>query len=250
MECIPAIDLHDGKAVRLVHGDFSRATSYGDPVDLASNLVDGGARRLHVVDLDAARTGAPVHHAIIANLVSSVAVPVQFGGGIRSLATIESLLSLGVDRVILGTAAIEDDRFARDAAARFEGRVLVGLDHRAMGSSSAHDFALAVRGWEDRGKVSLTEMLVRLADLPLGGVVVTNIEKDGTLEGPDMAGIHFVLGRSAHDVYASGGVGSARDLEALAALEADGRRLSGAIVGKALVSGALSLKEAIAACER
>lgn len=250
MECIPAIDLHDGKAVRLVRGDFARATGYGDPVELALSYVDDGARRLHVVDLDAARTANPVHRETVASLVRNVPVPVQFGGGIRSLTAIDSLLSLGVERVILGTAVIEDDRFASDAAERFESRVLVGLDLRARATSEPRDSALAVRGWEHEADIGLPAMLARLADLPIGGVVVTNIDRDGTLEGPDLASIRFILARTAHDVYASGGVGSVRDLEALAALDADGRQLRGVVVGRAFVSGALSVKEAINACER
>ena len=248
MECIPAIDLHEGRAVRLVQGDFAQATSYGDPVELAASYVEDGARRLHVVDLDATRAGAPVHQAVVADLVASVPVPIQFGGGVRALTTIESLLGIGVDRVILGTAAIEDDRFARDAGDRFAQHVLIGLDYRADDSSGT--YALAVRGWEHSGGLDLSQMLERLADLPVGGVVVTSIGRDGTLAGPDIAGLWFTLERTAHDVYASGGVSSADDLEQLAMLELGGRHLSGVIVGKALVSGALSMKEAIAACER
>ncbi len=248
MECVPAIDLHEGRAVRLVQGDFAQATSYGDPVELAASYVEGGARRLHVVDLDAARAGAPVHQTVVADLVESLPVPIQFGGGVRTLTTIESLLGLGVDRVILGTAAIEDDRFARDAGVRFEQHVLIGLDYRADDSSGT--YALAVRGWENSAGVDLSQMLERLADVPVGGVVLTSIGRDGTLGGPDIAGLRFTLERTALDVYASGGVARADDLEHLALLEVDGRRLSGVIVGKALVSGVLSMKEAIAACER
>ncbi|MGA8295437.1 MAG: 1-(5-phosphoribosyl)-5-[(5-phosphoribosylamino)methylideneamino] imidazole-4-carboxamide isomerase [Acidimicrobiales bacterium] len=250
MQCIPAIDIQGGEAVRLVQGDFARRTSYGDPMALAARYAKNGAERLHVVDLDAARTGELVNLAVVADLVRSIGVPVHYGGGVRSLDTIDAVLAIGADRVILGTAAIDDDHFSRDAAERFPRQILISLDHLDRDSPGSPVYELAVRGWAKSSGVGLAESLKSLAEVSLGGVIVTNISRDGTLDGPDLEGLSFTLERSAHDVYASGGVASVRDLEYLAALNVEGRRLAGVVVGKALASGSLTMKEAIAACER
>jgi len=247
MELFPAIDLHDGGAVRLVQGDFGRVRGYGDPLALARSYVAGGARWIHVVDLDAARTGQPVNRDVVVQIAAAVDIPVQAGGGVRSAADATALLDHGLDRVVLGTAALETPELVESLASRYPGRVAVGLDHR--GSD------LAVRGWEHPTGTTLEAALERLAGADLGAVVVTAIDRDGMLGGPDLQGLRATLALTTHPVVASGGVRSPSDLSALAGLEAPApppsasiRRLVGAIVGTALVEGAMTVEEAIAAC--
>jgi phosphoribosylformimino-5-aminoimidazole carboxamide ribotide isomerase len=239
-DLFPAIDLHDRTAV--VQGDFGRVRAYGDPLALARSYVAGGARWIHVVDLDAARTGEPVNRDVVLEIAAAVDVAVQAGGGVRATADAVDLLEHGIERVVLGTAALEAPEVVESLAARYPGRVAVGLDHRGD--------ELAVRGWERRSTTSLGAALDRLAPLELGAVVVTAIDRDGMLEGPDLVGLRTVLELSVHPVVASGGVRSPSDLRALAAMEGrpDGQRLVGAIVGTALVQGAMTIEEAIAAC--
>jgi phosphoribosylformimino-5-aminoimidazole carboxamide ribotide isomerase len=204
--------------------------------------VAGGASWVHVVDLDAARSGSPVNRDLVLAVTRAVDVQVQVGGGIRSEADAVALLEEGVTRVVLGTAAVESPGLVRALAERYPGRVAVGLDHRGAGAE------LAVRGWEQGSGSPLSSVLAALADVDVGAVVVTAIDRDGMLQGPDVDGLAAVVGMSALPVVASGGVRSVADLEALARLEVEGRRLAGAIVGTALVEGALSVEEAMAAC--
>ncbi|MHB8329904.1 MAG: HisA/HisF-related TIM barrel protein [Acidimicrobiales bacterium] len=242
MELYPAIDLRDGIAVRLAQGDFDRQRQYGDPVDLARSYTAAGARWIHVVDLDAARTGAAHNRAVVVAIAAAVDAAVQAGGGVRSVTDAEELLDGGVARVVLGTAAVADPDLVEYLAERFPGRVAVGLDHRG-----GRD--VAVEGWARLSGTTLEDALARTSVADLAAVVVTAIERDGVLEGPDLHGLADVLRQSAHPVIASGGVRSAADLRALAGLESGGRRLAGAIVGRAFVEGALSVEEAMAACE-
>ena len=242
MELYPAIDLRQGSAVRLAQGDFDRSRSYGDPLELAARYAAAGARWVHVVDLDAARTGAPANRRQVLEIAASGTLLVQTGGGVRTAQDVDELLSGGVARVVLGTAAVTQPQLVQELASQFPGQVAVGLDHRGAGRD------VAVSGWERPSGVSLDEALSRLADVPVAAVVVTAIERDGVLAGPDTTGLSDVLARTGHDVVASGGVRSAADLRALAALTVDGRRLAGAVVGRALVDGALSVEEAMAAC--
>jgi phosphoribosylformimino-5-aminoimidazole carboxamide ribotide isomerase len=240
MDLFPAIDVHDRGAVRLVQGDFGRVRAYGDPLSLARSYAAGGATWVHVVDLDAARTGAPVNRDIVLEIAAAVDVRVQAGGGVRSPADAVALLDHGVERVVLGTAALESPDLVVSLAQRYPGRIAVGLDHRGV--------ELAVRGWEQPGGTTLGAALDRLAGVDLGAVVVTAIDRDGMLEGPDLTGLRDVLDRSTHPVVASGGVRSIADLHDLAALRSGAHRLAGTIVGTALVEGAMSIEEAMAAC--
>lgn len=246
MELFAAIDLRGGGAVRLVQGDFDREVGYGDPVALARRFVDAGAPWLHVVDLDAARSGEPVNRSVVLEIAQSVAVPVQTGGGVRRDDDVDELLSSGVRRVVLGTSALEDPSFARRAATRHPGRVAVGLDYRRRDDGTLE---AAVRGWAAGSGRDVHDVLDELRDLPLGAVVVTAIERDGTLAGPETEGLADVLGATDHPVVASGGVGGADDLVVLAALRSGSKKLNGAVVGKALADGRLSVEEALAACE-
>ncbi|HUZ21754.1 MAG TPA: 1-(5-phosphoribosyl)-5-[(5-phosphoribosylamino)methylideneamino] imidazole-4-carboxamide isomerase [Acidimicrobiales bacterium] len=253
MECVPALDLRGGRCVRLLRGDFAAETVYGDPVEQAEAYRDAGATSLHVVDLDAARTGEPVNRDVVLRIVDALPIPVQLGGGIRDAASAAEALEAGVSRVVLGTVAVEEPEVARRLAERYPGRVVLGLDHRRapVGRGSRRQRReVALRGWKEGSGIELTAALAQLEDAPLGAVIVTDIDRDGTLEGPDLPGYELVLGSSSLPIVASGGIGGADDLRALAALEIEGRRLAGAIVGRALLSGVLSLEEAMAACAR
>ncbi len=244
MELYPAIDLRGGRAVRLLHGDFGRETVYGDdPVAIAVEFAQAGARWVHVVDLDAARTGEPVNRAVVAAIAAAVGphgVAVQAGGGVRSDAAAASLADAGVARVVVGTAALEDPDLVSRLAARQP--VAVGLDARAG--------EVAVRGWLQGSGTTVLDVLPRFTDAGVAAVVLTDIGVDGTLAGPDRAGLAAALAATDLDVIASGGVGSLSDLRALAALEVDGRRLAGAICGKALYEGRFTVAEALAAVPR
>ncbi|MDP9387427.1 MAG: 1-(5-phosphoribosyl)-5-[(5-phosphoribosylamino)methylideneamino]imidazole-4-carboxamide isomerase [Actinomycetota bacterium] len=239
----PAIDLRRGACVRLVQGDYARERVYGgDPVAVAREFEADGAPWLHVVDLDAARTGRPENRDVVAAIAAAVDVPVQAGGGIRDEFSAEALLDAGVARIVLGTAALEDPALLRRVAARHPGRVAVGLD--------ARHGELAVRGWTQGSGRQAEDVLAAVEDAPLGAVVVTDISRDGMLAGPDVEGVAAVLGATRHPVIASGGVGSLDHLRALAAVTAGERRLAGAIVGTALHEGAFTVGEAVAACGR
>jgi phosphoribosylformimino-5-aminoimidazole carboxamide ribotide isomerase len=244
MELYPAIDLRRGGAVRLTQGDFSRETRYGDPLDLAATFLAGGASWIHVVDLDAARTGVPHERATLAK-IAGLGGRVQTGGGIRSEDDVAAVLDLGVDRVVLGTAALEDPGLAVRCARRWPQQVAVGLDY-SLGDDGVAE--ARGHGWERGSGRALDELLAHWADEPIGAVVATSIARDGMLEGPDLAGLRALLASTTHPVIASGGVATLDDLAALAALDAGGRRLAGAIVGKALVEHRFSVEEAVAAC--
>ena len=249
MECIPSIDIRGGQAVRLLRGEFSRETVYGDPIERALAYVADGASHLHLVDLDAARTGRPVNGEIVRELIRQVQVPVEFGGGVRTIESADALFGAGVGHVVVGTAGIEDPEFLRRLATRYPGRVLAGLDHRRATVGDRMVRELAVRGWEESTGVDLGAALRALEGLPLAGVVVTDITRDGTLEGPDLDGCRYVLGATHLPVVAAGGVASVADLSALAGLRVLERGLAGVIVGRAFASGELAVADAVAACE-
>jgi phosphoribosylformimino-5-aminoimidazole carboxamide ribotide isomerase len=252
MDLYPAIDIRDGGAVRLTQGDFDRQSEYGDPVELASRFAAGGAPWLHVVDLDAARTGEPVNRATVLAIARDAGVPVETGGGVRRLADVDELLDGGVARVILGTAALDDPELVHAATAAHPGRVALGLDYRTRADGRAE---VAIRGWAQGSGRTVGELLDEVAGAGLAAVVVTSIDRDGMLTGPDLDGLRAVLASTAVPVIASGGVGSVADVEALAALEVGAsegtvRRLAGAITGKALVDGRMTVEEGVAACAR
>jgi phosphoribosylformimino-5-aminoimidazole carboxamide ribotide isomerase len=251
VDLYPAIDIRDGAAVRLVQGDFDRQSDYGDPLVLARSFADAGAPWLHVVDLDAARTGSPVNRSTVLAIVAAVEVPVETGGGVRTDGDIDELLSGGVARVILGSAVLDDPGLALRSATRHPGRIAVGLDYRTDGDGRAE---VAIRGWEERSGRILADLLEELAQVDLSAVIVTAIDRDGMLQGPDLVGLAAVLEATALPVIASGGVGSVEDIRALATMSvrAGGsmRRLTGAICGKALVDGRMTVEEGVAACAR
>jgi phosphoribosylformimino-5-aminoimidazole carboxamide ribotide isomerase len=245
MQLYPAVDLLDGQCVRLYQGDYDQSTVYGaDPSARAKGFEAEGAPWVHVVDLDAARTGVPRNRDLIARVAGAVGVPVQVGGGVRDDAAADALLAAGVARVVVGTAALDDPGWVRRLAARHPGRVAVGLDARGRD--------VAVRGWvEDSGR-DVVDVARQFEDAGVAALVVTEIGVDGTLAGPALDQLASVLGATSLDVVASGGVGTLDDLRALdglavAAAGAGGaeRRLAGVIVGRALYEGAFGVAEAV-----
>ena len=236
MDLYPAIDLRAGRCVRLHQGDYDQETVYGDdPVAQAKAFADAGAGWIHVVDLDAARSGVPENREVVAAIARAVDVPVQTGGGVRSVEAAQALFSAGVERVVIGTAALKDPDFV--TALAVDHRVAVGLD--------AKSGEVATDGWLVGSGRSVLDVARSFADAGVDAFVVTDISRDGTLEGPDLVGLTEVLAATPVDVIASGGVGRMADLEALDAIEVDGRRLSGVIAGKAIYEGHVDVAAAV-----
>ena len=236
MLIIPAIDLKGGKCVRLLRGEMAAETVYGDdPVAVGRRWVDEGAEYLHVVDLDAAVTGEPVNAAAIAALCKSVPVPVEVGGGVRTIERAAELIDLGVDRVIFGTAALARPRVVEEACERFYGRVAVGID--------ARDGKVAVRGWTETSTTSATTLARRVEEVGASRIIYTDIGRDGTQQGVNVAATRLIAEAVALPVTASGGVGSLHDIEALK--EAGAPNIDSVIIGRALYSGAVRLSDAI-----
>lgn len=240
MDLFPAIDLLDGRCVQLYQGDYDRSRVYGDdPVAQAKAFAAEGAPWVHMVDLDAARTGDPSNRALIGAVTAAIDVPVQTGGGVRDDAAADALFTAGVRRVVVGTAALESPDWVRQLARRYPGGVAVGLDARGRD--------VAVRGWQEDSGRDLLDVARSFEDAGVAALVVTEIGRDGTLEGPALDQLSAVLEATSLDVVASGGVGSLDHLRALAGLDVGGRRLAGAIVGTALYEGAFSVAEGVAA---
>jgi len=238
MDLYPAIDLRGGRCVRLLRGDYDQETAYGDdPVAQAVAFAESGAPWIHVVDLDAARSGEPLNKPVIAAICDAVSVPVQSGGGVRNAAAAAALADAGVARVVIGTAALEDPSLVADVAGRQP--VAVGLDARGRD--------VAVRGWEVSSGQDLLDVARRFEDAGVAAFVVTEIARDGTLEGPSFDQLADVLGATATDVIASGGVGTVAHLRQLADLTVGDRTLSGAILGRALYEGTVNLSDALLA---
>lgn len=236
MELYPAIDLRDGRCVRLYQGDYDRETVYGDDPAAQARLFDGaGSPWIHVVDLDAARTGRPENRAIVASIAGAVGAQVQTGGGVRSIEAASSLLDAGVARVVIGTAALEQPDLVARVAER--GDVAVGLDVRGR--------EVAVHGWKRGSGRDIEEVAATFEEVGVEAFVVTQIAVDGTLEGPDVEGLASLLELTEVDVIASGGVGVLDHLRQLREVERGGRRLSGVIVGRALYEGAFTVEEAL-----
>ena len=234
----PAIDILGGRCGRLLHGDYGQETAYGnDPVAQAQAFQDAGATWVHVVDLDAARTGDPVNRQVVAEVAATLDVPVQAGGGVRTLNDARTLFDAGVSRVVMGTAAIENPNLVDEVAGL--GRVAVGLDIRGE--------EVAVRGWTKGSGLLLNDALERFSIRSTDAFVITQIERDGTLQGPDLAGLAAALAATEVDVVASGGVGRPSDLNDLADLVVAGRRLAGIVLGRALYEGTVDLATAIRA---
>ena len=239
MILFPAIDLKDGQCVRLLRGEMSAATVFGDdPAAQARAFADAGCAWLHLVDLNGAFAGRPVNGVAVEAILEAIDVPVQLGGGIRDLATIEGWLGRGVARVILGTVAVEDPGLVRQAAAAFPGRIAVGIDARGG--------RVATRGWAEKTEVEATDLARRFEDVGIAAIVYTDIERDGAMGGPNIATTAALARAVSVPVIASGGVSSLADLLALR----DTGVVAGAISGRALYDGALDLRKALAALQR
>ncbi|MFC4775692.1 1-(5-phosphoribosyl)-5-[(5-phosphoribosylamino)methylideneamino]imidazole-4-carboxamide isomerase [Paenibacillus sp. GCM10023252] len=232
----PAIDIRGGKCVRLIQGDYNQETVYNEsPLAAAKDWEAQGGAWIHLVDLDGAKAGQPVNDAVIGEIARSVSVPVQVGGGLRKLEDVKHLISLGVSRVILGTAAIEDREFVRQVLGEYGDKVAIGID--------ARNGYVATRGWLETSEVKAEELAVELAAQGASTFIFTDISRDGMMKGPNIDAIVQLAKVSGKEVIASGGVSVMQDLTNLAEYRKDG--VAGAIVGKALYTGSIVLKDAI-----
>ncbi|MGA1263342.1 MAG: 1-(5-phosphoribosyl)-5-[(5-phosphoribosylamino)methylideneamino]imidazole-4-carboxamide isomerase [Prochlorothrix sp.] len=238
MDVIPAIDLLDGKCVRLYQGDYDQAQTFSeDPVTVARQWQAQGAPRLHVVDLDGAKAGKPVNHQVIGAIVRALEIPVQVGGGLRSQDSVAALFAQGVDRAILGTVAVEQPELVEQLCQAFPGQIAVGID--------ARNGQVATKGWLETSSVAATDLAQQMAGLGVSTIIYTDIQRDGTLQGPNIPALRELAATLSIPVIASGGVSSVTDLLSLTALEGIG--VTGAIVGRALYTGDVQLVEAVKA---
>jgi phosphoribosylformimino-5-aminoimidazole carboxamide ribotide isomerase len=234
MLVIPAIDLKDGKCVRLVQGKRDAVTTYSsDPVETARHWETCGAKLLHVVDLDGAFSGTLKNLDVILKIRKSVRIPLQVGGGIRKIGNMINLFSAGIDRIIIGTAAIEDPEFITDSCRKYPGRILAGID--------AKEGMVAIRGWEEVTSLTAREMARRLELIGIAGIIYTDITRDGMLSGPNIEETKEMVESVRIPVIASGGVSCIDDIKNLLKI----KNLWGVITGKAIYSDALDLREAI-----
>jgi phosphoribosylformimino-5-aminoimidazole carboxamide ribotide isomerase len=230
----PAIDILDGRAVRLTQGDFNRATQYAQPIDAAREWAAAGAERLHVVDLDGARAGEPANLEHVARIAAETGLEIQLGGGLRSLASIDAAFAAGAARLVLGTAAFNDEALLAEAVARHGERIVVSVDVRGG--------RVATAGWTQTATLTALDAIERLAQRGVRRFVHTDVDRDGMLEGVDAAAVAVVADAVPGELLYSGGIGTTADLEALAALRHP--RLAGVIVGKALYERRFTLAQA------
>ena len=232
MKIFPAIDIKGGKCVRLLKGDFDKSTEYKkSPKDQAKEFSDQGFHDLHIVDLDGALKGEPVNGKLIEEICEATQMRIQIGGGIRSIDHINKLINIGVDRVVLGTVAVEDVKFLENVCAKFKNKIAVALDVR--------DGFIALKGWKEQTKILASDFLMKIKDIGVSRIIYTDIERDGTLTRPNLPEtLKFAkLAFNKIPVVVSGGVGSINDIVAVKKLEGD---LEGVIVGKAMYDGRLS----------
>lgn len=238
MRIYPAIDIKNGKCVRLRQGNFDDMTVYNDnPVEVAKEWIKNGASYIHLVDLDGAREGSGVNSDIIKEIANLSDVPVQTGGGIRTIEDIENKLALGVRRVILGTVAVKNPEIVKEAVEKFGDAIAVGID--------AKNGMVAVSGWEEVSEVSAVDLCVKMRDYGVKTIIYTDISKDGMMSGPNIEATKEIVDATGIDIIASGGVSGMNDLENVDKINAHG-----AIIGKALYTGAINLKEAVDRFER
>ncbi|MGL6282705.1 MAG: 1-(5-phosphoribosyl)-5-[(5-phosphoribosylamino)methylideneamino]imidazole-4-carboxamide isomerase [Microcoleaceae cyanobacterium] len=238
MDVIPAIDLLDGRCVRLYQGDYQQSEVFHDsPVDMAKQWQEQGASKLHLVDLDGAKAGYPVNKKAIAAIVETLDIPVELGGGLRNYTNVAEVLALGVKEAILGTVAVEQPELVAQLAQEFPGQIIVGID--------ARDGKVATKGWLETSTVLAKDLAESMAKLGASAIIYTDIQRDGTLAGPNIPALRDLATAINIPVIASGGVSKVSDLVSLLALEPLG--VKGVIVGKALYTGDVDLKEAIRA---
>ncbi|MGA8942698.1 MAG: 1-(5-phosphoribosyl)-5-[(5-phosphoribosylamino)methylideneamino]imidazole-4-carboxamide isomerase [Thermoactinomyces sp.] len=234
----PAIDLRGGKCVRLKQGDYEQETVYGeDPLQMVQSFVDQGAEWIHIVDLDAARSGGMEHASLIKKMAEKASVPVQAGGGVRNMERLEQLLQAGVSRVVIGSAAIDDPDFVREALSRYPEQIAIGLDGR--------NGWVATHGWLKTSQIKVTELAQTMSDWGAETFIFTDISRDGMLTGPNIEEVCKLARACGKTVIASGGVHSEEDLVKLARYQHEG--IQGAIVGKAIYTGKVHLPSAIKA---
>jgi len=237
MDVIPAIDILEGRCVRLYQGDYQQSQVFNEnPVEVARLWADQGATKLHVVDLDGAKVGFPVNLKTIEAIVRAVAIPVQVGGGLRDQASVKQLFNLGVERAIIGTVAVEQPEMVKTLCREFPNRIILGID--------ARNGKVATKGWLETSEVSAIELAQQLQQ-DAAGIIYTDIQRDGTLTGPNLEALREMAIAVDIPVIASGGVSSLTDLFSLLALEPLG--VKGVIVGKAIYTGKIDLSEAIRA---
>lgn len=237
MIVIPAIDLKEGKCVRLEQGLMEKDTVFSDnPGAQARAWQDQGAELLHIVDLDGAFAGQPKNREAIEAILKAITIPAQLGGGIRDIATIEAYLSLGLSRVIIGTAAQRNPELVREACAKFPGRIVVGID--------AKSGMVAVQGWAELTDITAIELARKFEDCGVSAIIYTDINRDGMLQGPNLEATRALAESVSIPIIASGGVSNLKDIENLMAIESCG--ITGVITGKAVYTGAIKLNEAIA----
>jgi len=238
MDVIPAIDLLEGRCVRLYQGDYGRSQVFNEnPVEVALQWQAEGATRLHLVDLDGAKEGKPVNTAAIQAIVEAVSIPVQVGGGLRDRETIRQLFHIGVSYAIVGTVAVENPSLVSELCAEFPGKIIVGID--------ARNGKVATRGWLETSEVTATDLAQQMAKQGATAIIYTDIHRDGTLTGPNMEALRELAGAIAIPVIASGGVSSLTDVLSLLALEPLG--VKGVIIGRAIYTGEVNLGEAVQA---
>lgn len=233
MKILPAIDLINGKCVRLYQGDFNKTTQVGsDPESQLASFLNDGAEIVHIVDLDGARNGEARQYDLIKKLCSQSTVPIQVGGGIRNLETIKNLIEAGASRLVLGTAALEDENFLRTALEKYADYIVIGID--------AKDGKVATRGWETVSEIDYIEFAKKMESLGVKTIVFTDISRDGTMTGPNLQQLQALMDAVSCKIVASGGIKDNGDLKLLKEIG-----IQEAIVGKAIYEGKVTLKEAI-----
>lgn len=235
MRIYPAIDIRGGKAVRLYKGDFAQETIFGEPAEMAKKWEAAGGEFLHLVDLDGARAGKSMNLDVVKEIIAAVNIPVELGGGIRTMENIDEVLAAGVQRVILGSVAAKNPALVKEACAKYGDRVVVGID--------AKDGIVAVDGWEVSGDVEVTVLAKEMAKAGVKTIIYTDISRDGTLEGVNVEATAQLARESGIKIVASGGVKSIDDVKALLPYEKEG--IEGVIVGKSIYMGTLDLTEAV-----
>ena len=237
MYIYPAIDLYGGKAVRLFKGDYAQMTVYSDdPVSVAKDFAAAGASHIHLVDLEGAKIGRPANLSTIAKIVETTGLFAEVGGGIRDMETVDSYLSIGVSRVILGTAAVKDPDFLKEALAKYGEKIAVGVDLK--------DGFVAIKGWTETSDLKTEDFFIQMQNLGIKTIICTDISRDGAMKGTNRELYRDLSAKFDIDLIASGGVSSMEDVKALAEM-----KLHGAIIGKAYYIGAVDLKEAVEAAK-